>query len=177
VQAVLQMIPIGTATSACRCLPLSHSYERMMDYTLFQAGVIINYAESFGHRRREPGGSEADGGVVDTTALTKRCTRGCSRTRCRECDQARDILLAKRTGEQWATLSLAGLQIPGGLRFKKKIGRPVGLREATGPHRGRIRFLRLGRRAVVADIAKFFYSAGLPVIEGYGLTETSRSSR
>jgi len=36
VQAVLQMIPIGTATSACPMLPLSHSYERMVDYTLFR---------------------------------------------------------------------------------------------------------------------------------------------
>jgi len=31
------MILIGGGASACRCLPLSHSYERMVDYTLFQA--------------------------------------------------------------------------------------------------------------------------------------------
>src|SRR5207244_4654670 len=47
VQAVLQMIPIGGGDECLSMLPLSHSYERMVDYTLFQAGVIINYAESF----------------------------------------------------------------------------------------------------------------------------------
>src|SRR5262245_37183818 len=47
VQACLQMIPIGGGDECLSMLPLSHSYERMVDYTLFQAGVIINYAESF----------------------------------------------------------------------------------------------------------------------------------
>src|SRR3989442_14721947 len=47
VQACLQMIPIGGGDECLSMLPLSHSYERMVDYTLFQAGVIINFAESF----------------------------------------------------------------------------------------------------------------------------------
>jgi len=47
VQAVLQMIPIGGGDECLSMLPLSHSYERMVDYTQFHAGVIINYAESF----------------------------------------------------------------------------------------------------------------------------------
>ncbi len=47
VQAVLQIIPVGAGDACLSMLPLSHSYERMVDYTLFQAGVLINYAESF----------------------------------------------------------------------------------------------------------------------------------
>ena len=47
VQACLQMIPIGPGDECLSMLPLSHSYERMVDYTLFQAGVMINFAESF----------------------------------------------------------------------------------------------------------------------------------
>jgi long-chain acyl-CoA synthetase len=80
---------------------------------------------------------------------------------------------AKRAGEQWATLSLAGLPIPGGLGLKKKIADRLvfaKLRARTG---GRIRFFVSGAAPLSADIAKFFYSAGLPVIEGYGLTESS----
>src|SRR5262245_55769698 len=47
VQACVQIIPIGGGDECLSMLPLSHSYERMVDYTLFQAGVIIKYAESF----------------------------------------------------------------------------------------------------------------------------------
>ena len=73
---------------------------------------------------------------------------------------------AKRAGEQWATLSLAGLPIPGGLRVKKTIADRLvfaKLRARTG---GKIRFFVSGAAPLSADIAKFFYSAGLPVIEG-----------
>ena len=173
VQAALQMIPIGTGDECLSMLPLSHSYERMVDYTLFQAGVIINYAESFD----TVAANLQD--VKPTVVLS--VPRLYEKVYARVLENAlsgsaikRTIFFwAKRAGENWATLSLAGLPIPGGLALKKKVADRLvfaKLRARTG---GRIRFFVSGAAPLSADIAKFFYSAGLPVIEGYGLTESS----
>jgi long-chain acyl-CoA synthetase len=173
VQAVLQMIPIGAGDECLSMLPLSHSYERMVDYTLFQAGVIINYAESFDT-------VAANLGEVKPTVVLS-VPRLYEKVYARVLENAlsgsaikRTIFFwAKRAGEQWATLSLAGLPIPKGLAFKRKVADRLvfsKLRARTG---GRIRFFVSGAAPLSADIAKFFYSAGLPVIEGYGLTESS----
>ena len=173
VQASLQMIPIGGGDECLSMLPLSHSYERMVDYTLFQAGVIINYAESFDT-------VAANLQEVKPTVVLS-VPRLYEKVYARVLENAlsgsaikRTIFFwAKRAGEQWATLALAGLPIPGGLALKKKVADRLvfsKLRARTG---GRIRFFVSGAAPLSADIAKFFYSAGLPVIEGYGLTESS----
>jgi long-chain acyl-CoA synthetase len=173
VQAVLQIIPVGPGDECLSMLPLSHSYERMVDYTLFQAGVIINYAESFDT-------VAANLQEVKPTVVLS-VPRLYEKVYARVLENAlsgsavkRTIFFwAKRAGEEWATHVLAGLPIPGGLAFKKKIADALvfsKLRARTG---GGIRFFVSGAAPLSADIAKFFYSAGLPVIEGYGLTESS----
>ena len=173
VQAVLQMIPIGSGDECLSMLPLSHSYERMVDYTLFQAGVIINYAESFDT-------VAANLGEVKPTVVLS-VPRLYEKVYARVLENAlsgsgikRAIFFwAKRAGEQWATLAIAGLPIPGGLALKKKLADKLVFSKLQARTGGRIRFFVSGAAPLSADIAKFFYSAGLPVIEGYGLTETS----
>ena len=173
VQAVLQMIPIGGGDECLSMLPLSHSYERMVDYTLFQAGVIINYAESFDT-------VAANLGEVKPTVVLS-VPRLYEKVYARVLENAlsgsgikRTIFFwAKRAGEQWATLALAGLPIPGGLALKKKLADKLVFSKLQARTGGRIRFFVSGAAPLSADIAKFFYSAGLPVIEGYGLTESA----
>jgi len=82
VQAVLQMIPIGSGDECLSMLPLSHSYERMVDYTLFQAGVIINFAESFDTVATNLGEAKPTV-VLSVPRLYEKVYAPCSRTRCR----------------------------------------------------------------------------------------------
>ena len=173
VQACLQMIPIGSGDECLSMLPLSHSYERMVDYTLFQAGVIINYAESFDTVAANLGEVKPTVVLSVPRLYEKVYARVLENALSGSAIKRKIFFWAKRAGEQWATLTLAGLPIPGMLALKKKVADKLvfsKLRARTG---GRIRFFVSGAAPLSADIAKFFYSAGLPVIEGYGLTESS----
>jgi long-chain acyl-CoA synthetase len=173
VQAVLHVIPIGVGDECLSMLPLSHSYERMVDYTLFQAGVIINYAESFDTVAANL--QEVKPTVVLSVPrlYEKVYARVLENALSGSAVKRAIFFWAKRAGEEWATHALAGLPIPAGLAFKKKVADKLvfsKLRARTG---GRIKFFVSGAAPLSADIAKFFYSAGLPVIEGYGLTESA----
>jgi long-chain acyl-CoA synthetase len=173
VQAVLQMIPIGPGDACLSMLPLSHSYERMVDYTLFQAGVIINYAESFDTVAANLQDVKPTVVLSVPRLYEKVYARVLENALSGSAVKRAIFFWAKRAGDEWATHALAGLPIPGGLAFKKKIADKLvfsKLRARTG---GRIRFFVSGAAPLSADIAKFFYSAGLPIIEGYGLTESS----
>ncbi len=174
ITAALQVLRIVPTDSCLSFLPLSHSFERMAGhYTMLHGGATINYAESWekvADNLRE---------VRPTIVLS--VPRLYEKVYARVTEMAmaggavsrRVFFWARRVGNAYADLKLAGKPIPFGLDFRHTIADRLvfaKLRERTG---GRIRFFVSGGAPLSPEIAKFFYSAGLPILEGYGLTETS----
>jgi long-chain acyl-CoA synthetase len=80
---------------------------------------------------------------------------------------------AKEVGARYHDLEIAGQPIPDELRqayeqFDEKLFKNV--RAAFG---GRLREAVTGAAPIAPDILEFFWAAGVPVLEGYGMTETS----
>lgn len=173
VQATKATMPASTADTALSFLPLSHIFERTGDYFLFANGVRIAYAES-----------------VDTVplnmsevkpSLMMSVPRLYEKIYARVLDNAvsngglkkQIFFWAKGVGDRWATEKLAGREPAGLLALQYRLADKLvfsKLRERTG---GNIRYFISGGAPLSPEIAKFFYSAGLIILEGYGLTETS----
>lgn len=75
-----------------------------------------------------------------------------------------------------AKKEVAGEKVGGMLGLKRSLGDKLVIskvREAMG---GNVKYFISGSAALSADIATWFYAAGMPVLEGYGLTETSAAT-
>ncbi len=173
VRATADTIRVSRDDSCLALLPLSHILERMVDYYFLHVGVTINYAESvdaFAQNLQEvrPTVVAAVPRVYEKVyarVLENAMTGGAAKRRI--------FQWARRVGERWAAHRLAGVGVPLGLKLTHAIADRLvfsKLRARTG---GRIKLFVSGGAPLSAEIGRFFYSAGLPVIEGYGLTETS----
>ncbi len=87
--------------------------------------------------------------------------------------KAKIFAWAVRVGKQRVALEQAGKPVPGGLKFKNGIAHKLVFSKLHARLGGNIRYMVSGSAALSVPIAEFFAAAGLPISEGYGLTETS----
>jgi long-chain acyl-CoA synthetase len=168
VKAAHKSISISPSDRCLSFLPLCHSFERTGGYYAMMAGgAEIYYAESVDTVAKNM--TEMNPTIVVSVPrlfekiynlVTKNVEKGSA-------IQQSIFAWALGVGERYwrGDRGLVSLQkaIADKLVFSK-------LKERTG---GRIRFFVSGGAALPPDIGLFFMSAGLNIIEGYGLTETS----
>jgi len=173
VHAVLSLIDIGPEDGCLSFLPLSHSFERTAGYyVMMTAGSTIAYAQS-----------------VETVAddLGEVCpTVVCSVPRLYEKMYARILdtvdkgsglkkslfSWAVKSERRFVTESLADGAGPL-TKGKRNLANSLVFKKLKARTGGRLRFFVSGGAPLSRDIAEFFYAAGLPILEGYGLTETT----
>jgi len=155
-------------------LPLSHIFERMFGhYSMFHAGVIVNYAGSIDTVAADMQDLRPTMMASVPRLYEKIFSRVLDSVRASSAPRQRIFAWARTVGETWVDRSLAGAPIPTSLALAQRVADRLvfaKLRARTG---GRIRFFISGGAPLSPDIAKFFFAAGMPILEGYGLTETS----
>lgn len=174
VAASLQCLDVMDEDETISFLPLSHIFERMVGlYSMLARGVVTNFAESFDTvvrdiQERRPTVVAAVPRVYEKVYAKALDTAVSGGTLTR-----RLFLWAKRNGEAWATLTLAGKPIPGFLALKRALADRLVFARLRARLGGRVRYFLSGGAPLSPDIARFFYAAGMRIHEGYGLTETS----
>jgi long-chain acyl-CoA synthetase len=173
VSAVIDLLDMGPTDSSLSFLPLSHIFERMVDYLMFAAGVSIAYVETMdtiAQNMQEVRPTI----VVSVPRIYEKIHARITDTAMRAGGVKRAIFLwAGKVGERWTDVMLAGREPDMLLRLEHRIADKlvfVKVRAAVG---GRLRYFVSGGAPLSPEINRFFYAAGLKILEGYGLTETS----
>ncbi len=172
VAAVLQAgfgAVVRPGDTALSFLPLSHVLERMVDYLYWDQGVSIAYSASMERVVSDLEEVRPKIAVSVPRLFEKIHARVMAGTGLKK----RILLWARGVGERVVDERLAGREPSGTLALRYRLADRLvfsRLRERTG---GRLELFVSGGAPLSADVARFFHAAGLPVYEGYGLTETS----
>ncbi len=173
VTSALKDFDLGRQDRCLSFLPLSHVIERTGGfYAMLVAGATIAYAENFD--------------TVPQNLLEVRPTVMVSVPRLYEKMYARILdtvtkgSAVKKMMFSWA-VSVGRTFVRESLerRVKRATKAQYGIasrlvfRKLKARTGGRLRFFISGGAPLSREIAEFFYAAGLPIFEGYGLTETS----
>ncbi len=171
--AAADVLEVTHEDVALSFLPLSHAFERTVSYLYLLCGVTMIFAESFDTVGR-------DILMVRPTMLTG-VPRVYEKMHARVLEKAQQAPPAKAALFRWAVkaglakarLTLRGKH-PGPLvSLKAAIADTLVFTKIRDGLGGRIRFVVSGSAPLPVAIAEFFQAVGVPIIEGYGLTETA----
>ncbi len=167
-KAILPIVPTHAQTRVLSYLPLCHIYERMMIYAWHYLGIPIYYAESIGTIASDLQDVKPTIFTTVPRLLEKFYDRFVATGRKLPKRQkklffwADDVAsryeLDGRTGKYNRALQTARMLVLN--KFKDAMG-------------GKIDVIVSGGAAIQPRLCRIFWAAGMPVLEGYGLTETS----
>ena len=173
VVAVNNVLPVEGGTTALSILPLSHILERVADYSYFYKGVTIAYAESVvkvGENLQE---IRPEYFAAVPRLFEKMRAKVMDGVAAKSAVQQKMFRWALGVAEERLDYRITRRPMPLGLALRSFVADKTVFKKILARLGGRVRFVLSGGAPLSTDLAAFFIGAGLEILEGYGLTETS----
>ena len=174
VEAATSVMPIGPDESFLSFLPLSHSLERTGGYYVaIYIGAVINYAESVDALRQnlvevKPTAMISVPRIYEKfhAAILDKVSKG---------PKAKQVLFnwALKVGKEALRYKLSKKALPLALQVQYNLADKLvyhNIKQALG---GKLNFAISGGAPLAPELFEFFFALGIPIYEGYGLTETT----
>ena len=173
VEGSLERIPIRSDGTALSFLPLSHVFERMLDYSYMYQGCSIAYAESIEKLRDnfQEVNPHCFGAVP--RVYEKLHARILDKVETGSGLKKKIFRWAVDVGRQRVALAERGEPLTGALAAKARLADRLALHKIADLLGNRFQFAVSGGAPLSRELAEFFIGAGVMIFEGYGLTETS----
>lgn len=154
-------------------LPLCHIFQRTVDYVMLYRGVSIAYAESFDTVPQNM--QEVRPTVVGSVPrfFEKMYARINEAIRLSPPKKQKMMTWALGVGKEYSQKVLDRRPVPGVLKLKHALADRLVFSKLRTKLGGRLRFFISGGAPLDKALADFFFSVGVTILEGYGLTETS----
>ncbi len=173
IEASLECMEFRSGSTALSFLPLSHSFERAVDYMYFYRGVTIAYAESVQTVGQNLLEVRPHVFVSVPRIYEKLLARVRESVAASSAVRRRIFRWAERVGRAALPWRLHRKRPSGLLRFELALADRLVFGKLRARLGGRLEFAISGGAPLPRDVAEFFWAAGIEIYEGYGLTETS----
>lgn len=154
-------------------LPLAHLLEHYVFFSTLVIGGTINYAESIDKLSQNLGEVRPTIMIGVPRVYEKIYSRIQTMAESKGPFSAKVFRMANKTAREYAYKHSRHQRIGPVLKAKHAVSDALVYKKLRGIVGGRIKFLGSGGAPLAAEIAEFFYGAGLPIVEAYGMTETT----
>ena len=166
------VLPTRKGDVALSFLPLAHVYERYVTFTNLEKGVVVAFAER-PEMVMENLPEVAPTVLFSVPRFFERIYQRLMAQVSRGSILKRAIFsLALRWGMGAGDYRMAKERVPPHLAFPDLLAQRLVFSKLKRRLGGRVRFFVSGGAPLSDEVARFFYAAHLPILQGYGLTES-----
>jgi long-chain acyl-CoA synthetase len=170
--AVVEDTPLVEGDSSYLFLPLAHAFAILIQFATFELGAVLAYWS------RDPKMIIADITQVNPSFFPSvpRMFEKIYTLATSNIEDKEGLRKAVEVGVKVRMMREAGEEVPEELQAAFEAAEESLFKNVRGLFGTNIRECVTGAAPIASEILEFFYASGVPVMEGYGMTETSTSA-